>query len=963
VRLFTSTRRPSGAWGALGALALAGVVALTSLHGWLSREAGDVLTRLAAPERHFENMLIVDIDEASLRDLAPLVGGWPLKRDLHAKVLNYLRESGAAAVAIDVVYADPREGDDKLVEALHGRMPVVLGATGVRQRLDSAAETLAAPRVAELKSGVPSFSWPAIVLPHAGLTAGEGRLPLVGMASTPLDVDGQLRAVQVLHRSGRHLLPSMPVATVQALTGDHQLRYDPVDGSFVTARRTWPADAAGRVSVRAPRNRDAVPVLPFSRLARAALGAESGDALRQHIAGRTVVLGSSAFPGESVMTPHGQLSNVQWIAISTGALLTGDVLRPAGAPAVVPIWLIALAPLIVFWRRPTASALLCTSLSTACALAVVLSALVARIVWGQVIDPVLPVLAIAGGLATMLGLRQIALTRANRQAEIDRAVADASNRAKSEFLAHVSHEIRTPMNAVLGVADLLSETELSPVQRRHVEVFRRSGEALACLIDDLLDLSKIEAGRVELVRAEFSLHNLLREQVALLRPRADSKGVHLGLKLSPSVPDVVMGDRLRLTQVIVNLLANAIKFTPRGTVSIDVERDERAPGLVRFAVIDTGVGIDAAKIDRIFEPFMQADHQTVREFGGTGLGLTITRRIVELMGGQIQVTSTPGRGSEFAFAVPLPAAASATAPRPPASATTAPAPLSRRLDILLADDNPTSIYILKAMLDQPQLNVDVVGTGREALEHLEARRYDLVLIDIQMPEMDGLTATRTWRRIETARGLPRTPIVVLSANAFESDRQRSAEAGCDEHIAKPVRKAVLMKAIARWTTRPEDSVSPASGNAGTMASELPDWQRDALATLSRDGTIDAAHALAHLGGDVPLLLDTLQQLAQPMGDWSARFRATLAAGDAERSRRMVHDLKGILDGIGALAAMKEAACIEEVLRGGQTVLAEPLLDDLEARMQPVVRAMRRAVDRAAQGRTASRPDSLPPSAH
>jgi len=949
VRQFTLKSTPTAVWAALAALALAGLVALTPLRGWLSYEIGDGLTRIAAPERHFDNLLVVDIDEASLRDLAPLVGGWPLKRELHAAVLHYLRDAGAASVAIDIVYADPREGDDKLVMALQGRMPVVLGATGVRQRVDSGT-------VGPASGAAPAFVWPAMVLPHSGLSNGEAGRPLIGMASSPLDSDGVLRAVQVLHHSGGRSLAAMPVAMVQALTGDHQLKYDAARRSFSAARRVWPADAQGRVTVRLPRNADAVNTLSFARLARAALGVEPGDGLRERIAGRMVVLGSSAFPGEAVMTPAGQISGIHWIAATAGALLAGDLEQPIGPWAGLPLWLVALAPLLLAWRRPTSGALVLAGASATAAALVVVMALVLRMAWGLVLDPVLPLVAGAGTLAGMLGLRQMALTRASRQAELDRAVADASNRAKSEFLAHVSHEIRTPMNAVLGVADLLSETELTPVQRRHVEVFRRSGEALACLIDDLLDLSKIESGRIELHHAEFSLANLLREQLSLLRPRAEDKGVQLGLKIAPSVPSMVIGDRLRLMQVIVNLLANAIKFTQRGTVSLEVDRDDTAPALIRFSVIDTGIGIDAAKIDRIFEPFIQGDTNIVREFGGTGLGLTITHRIVELMGGAITVSSTPGLGSVFAFSVPLPAVSSALGPRTNAAPLTAPggAPQTRtrKLRVLLADDNPTSTYVVKAMLDQPRFEVDGVCTGREVLERLDRQVYDIVLVDIQMPDIDGLTATRTWRRLEAERGLVRTPIIALSANAFEADRRLSVEAGCDEHIAKPVRKAKLLAAIDHWV--PDDAALPSAAPGAAPASALPPWQREALATLSRDGAIDVGHALAHLGGDVPLLLATLEQLAQPMGEWGARFRATLAGGDIERSRRMVHDLKGILDGIGALGAMKEAACIEEILRNGDTAHAGALLDDLDARLQPVARALRRAVDRVAQGRSSIR---------
>src|SRR5476651_2717554 len=321
-----------------------------------------------------------------------------------------------------------------------------------------------------------------------------------------------------------------------------------------------------------------------------------------------------------------------------------------------------------------------------------------------------------------------------------RAVAESASQTKSDFLASMSHEIRTPMNAIMGIADLLAKTPLSPEQDKYVQIFRRAGDNLLNLINDILDLSKVEASQLELERTGFSLNDLLEKVVEMVAVRAQEKGLALVCEIAPNVPTDLVGDPTRLRQVLLNLLGNAIKFTESGEVSLRVTQggDSSVPTALRFTVSDTGIGIPDEKLGQVFERFTQADSSTTRRFGGSGLGLTISKRLVELMGGRIWVESEVGEGSVFAFAVPLEIWAAANRPTAAPVGTGPELPLPA-LRILLAEDSPDNCTITLAYLEDTPYRVEIAETGAIACEKFIAGRYDLVLMDRQMPVMDGLT--------------------------------------------------------------------------------------------------------------------------------------------------------------------------------------------------------------------------------
>jgi len=418
--------------------------------------------------------------------------------------------------------------------------------------------------------------------------------------------------------------------------------------------------------------------------------------------------------------------------------------------------------------------------------------------------------------------------------ELQRAMkeAEAASRAKSDFLASMSHEIRTPMNAIIGMADVLADTPLTKEQRRYVKIFRSAGENLLTVINDILDLSKVEAGQLELESIPFRLDELIETTEAVLSFRAQEKGLEMKHRLHGDVPLSLRGDPVRLRQILVNLIGNAVKFTETGGVTVEVARfgedaSDLEPGRVclRFAVMDTGIGIPTDKIGAIFDNFTQADSSVTRRYGGTGLGLSISRRLVNLMGGRIWVESEPGRGSSFYFTALLDIAPEAdTGSSPGAAATpvgvpgaaTAPEALTPAgtgavvhsavaagageeeipaLRILLAEDSEDNRLLIKTYLKQTPHCLEMAENGEIAVEKFQQGEYDLVLMDMNMPVMDGYTATRTIRQWEAREGKPATPIIALTAFALKEDEQKSLAAGCDAHLTKPIKKKTLLEAL------------------------------------------------------------------------------------------------------------------------------------------------------------------------
>ncbi len=411
------------------------------------------------------------------------------------------------------------------------------------------------------------------------------------------------------------------------------------------------------------------------------------------------------------------------------------------------------------------------------------------------------------------------VTERNRvevELKLAKAAAESASRSKSDFLASMSHEIRTPMNAIMGIADLLAKTPLSAEQEKFVAIIRRAGDNLLNLINDILDLSKVEASQLELEKTEFSLTDLLEKVMEVVAVRGQEKGLSMTCDVAPDVTEHLVGDPTRLQQVLLNLIGNAIKFTETGQVSVKVSPAcaMEAPGSLRFSVTDTGIGISATQLTRVFEQFTQADSSTTRRFGGSGLGLTISKRLVELMGGQIEVESMLNEGSTFSFVLPFEHWTGL--PRGPATPVgLSCAPPLKALRILLVEDSADNRTITLAYLEDTPYLVEVAATGAAACEMFAARTYDLVLMDRQMPVMDGLTATRTIRTWEQVNGQQPTPIIALTASALKGDRETCIAAGCTAYLSKPIRQEVLLAAIKEYSLTAHPL---AAGESGAVSS-------------------------------------------------------------------------------------------------------------------------------------------------
>ena len=510
----------------------------------------------------------------------------------------------------------------------------------------------------------------------------------------------------------------------------------------------------------------------------------------------------------------------------------------------------------------------------------------------------------------ILGLRTKAIQDAMLQAE-------ASTRMKSEFLANMSHEIRTPMNAIIGMSRLALMREPSPVQRNYLGKILGAGEHLMGIINDILDFSRIEAGKLAIESVPFQLDEVLDQLSSLLDVKSEAKGIELVFRIGPGVPQGLVGDPLRLGQVLINLTGNAVKFTEHGQIVVAVElckaQGERIE--LAFSVSDTGIGMTQEQLGRLFQSFTQADSSTTRKYGGTGLGLSISRQLVELMGGAIEVASTPGSGSRFTFTVPLGVAPGQhdAAPRKAQLESVRALPRLDGARILLAEDNANNREVALEFMAAARMQVDVAFNGLEAVRMATEGDYDLVLMDIQMPEMDGLTATREIRKDPRLRTLP---VVAMTAHALASDRALSRRAGMNDHVTKPIDPDLLFCTLLKWIDPARLAGRPLRPSACAHAAppRKPEQDPEARIPLPAVPGIDWALALENVDGQRSRLQKRAGSFVREYGPAPRKLREALAAGDHARLQTLAHNLKSSAGYVGAFALAGAAARLELALR-------------------------------------------------
>jgi PAS domain S-box-containing protein len=516
--------------------------------------------------------------------------------------------------------------------------------------------------------------------------------------------------------------------------------------------------------------------------------------------------------------------------------------------------------------------------------------------------------------------------------------AEAANRAKSEFLANMSHEIRTPMNAIIGLSHLVLQTVLTPVQLDYQVKIQDSADSLLRLIDDILDLSKVEAGKLEIEGRGFSLQEVTEGVSSVIYSKAGEKGLDFSLEVDDSVPAYLRGDALRLRQVLINLASNAVKFTHEGGVSIRIDLTGQSDNelVLRFAVRDSGIGMTPSQVEELFTPFYQADATITRKYGGSGLGLAISKRLVEMMGGEITVQSEPGVGSEFTFTARFGEFAEEIHEQATGISAETAIGLLAGSRVLLVEDNEINRQVARELLEAVGVAVVEALDGHSAVELAGAEEFQAVLIDLQMPVMDGLAAAREIRADPDQSDLP---IIAMTANAMASDREKCLAAGMDDYLPKPIKPNLLYETLIRWI-HPEAYKAKAAASEGSEMEPKPGL---AAGLPELDG-VDMRIGLAHVNQDLKLYFKVLENTYKGYRNTSSAIRAEIDHEDWDSAHRLVHSFKGVVGTIGAGELSCRALDLEKALKSSERDCIEAVYEVFRKEAERVMAALRSLFD-------------------
>jgi signal transduction histidine kinase/CheY-like chemotaxis protein len=784
----------------LGALLFTLLLSQTSLFHRFDNDAADMQARLLARPQNLDSVVIVDVDEESMALLQPLLGAWPYRRDVYAAVTDFLRSSGAKSITYDILFSEPRAGDADFARSLAKADNVVLAASAINYPFERSAEYRtqldAAAWPAEQNKKSPYLIWRDITLPlplfTQPLTASQ-----TGVISLRPDTDdGIHRRIPLLHHAYGKTLPSLALASLFAGQPTADIKISEHNQILSINNISLPITADGEAYVQFPANASSFKVLSFYQLVHAAfnvaarpeLNYPGAEAIARQIKDKRIFIGSrAAVLGDYVSTPiDAKYPGLFMLALSSQAIEQNKLLAPRNFALDILLMLLAvIVPLILFEQRARRSAAFSLiPLLLMGALITVVSCVF--YVYKQNTSLFFPLIA---GLLTylmLLVLRGLSLYLEKQKLGFEKMAAEEAYELKSRFMSHMTHELRTPLTAIIGFNKLLDDKKIdAKTHLQYTGLVDKNGQHLLSLINNILDQARIEAGQMNIVPTPTVLRDIVEDAAATLAQLAQQKNLMLTTTYAQDMPSAYELDGFRLRQILLNLAGNAIKFTEHGSVKINCAWKNNQ---LDIEIADTGPGLSKDALDRIFVAFEQADEHVAKAHGGSGLGLTISKNLAQLMGGRISVASQVGLGTQFTLHLPLTPCAA------PLVATTqqveAELPMMSG-HILLADDNPDLRDLIELYLTRQGLQVSTAENGQDAVRRALHDSPDLILMDLEMPVLGGIGA------IDQLRTLGYTgPILALTGHNKGAETARALAAGCNGAVTKPVKRDELLLAIA-----------------------------------------------------------------------------------------------------------------------------------------------------------------------